>query len=171
MTTATLSHSLDPFLDYFDGLVADGKAQRVGNKTYQLDGFLRSNETNLRSYNGFGSHLVKVKTGAKDASDAAQTAALEEKERAKKRPRVDGDGEEEDEEEDRKKPPDMLAPVMDIVMNERLKSDLQNDPFSLYGMRSVCKLFKAKAESIASEKMKTLDLSITPLVNGTEQFG
>ena len=172
-TTATLSHRLDPFLHYFEGLVAEGKAQRSTSTVYKLDGYLRPNFTALRSYDGFGSHLIKVDDGAMEASDTSQTAEIEETERAKKRPRVNSDNDIDinEGEEDRKKPPDMSKEVMDIVMSERLKIDLQNDPLSLYCMRSVNKLFKKMADSIASEKMKTLTLSITPLVNGKERYG
>ena len=67
-----------------------------------------------------------------DVSDALQTK------RAKKRPRVKS-GVDED---DQKMPPDMTREVMDVVMNERLNVDLQNDPLSLYCMRSVSKLFR-----------------------------
>ena len=167
-TTATLSHPLDPFLNYFDKLVAEGKAQRCTSTVYKLDGYLRPNYTALESYSGFGRHLIKIEDGAMDVSDALQTTAIEEGERAKKRPRVNSNGVDED---DQKMPPDMTREVMDVVMNERLNADLQNDPLSLYCMRSVNKLFKNMAESIAAEKIKTLTLSITPLVNGKERYG
>ena len=167
-TTAILTHLLDPFLNYFDWLVAEGRAIRITRTKYHLDGYLRSNLTALQSYSGFDGHLIKVERGACKASDEAQTAELEERDsgtRAKKCRRLNGSIYSE------KLDPDSLEKVLNIAMNERLKLDLQNDPFSLYCMRSVCKIFKEKSESIASEKMKTLNLSITPLVNGTTQYG
>jgi hypothetical protein len=163
--TATLSHRLDPFLNYFDWRVAKGTAQCSSNTVYHLDGYLWHNLTAIRSYDGFGGHLIKVEQGAMDASDAAQTAVMEESGRAKKRPCVNYD-----DQIDRSKSFDMLNEVMDIAMDARLKSDLINDPLSLYCMRSVNKYFKKLAESIASEKIKTLNLSITPLVDGKEIY-
>ena len=65
----------------------------------------------------------------------------------------------------------ILEKVMNIVMGERLQIDLQDDFMSLYSMRCVCKTFKTVATTIAIEKLKTLDLSVTPLVNGFEQYG
>lgn len=65
----------------------------------------------------------------------------------------------------------MLEEVMGILLNERLHQDLQNDFLSLYSMRCSCKTFKRAATLIAKEKLKTLDLSVTPLVNGFEQYG
>ena len=65
----------------------------------------------------------------------------------------------------------MLEKVMGIVLGERLQLDLQDDFMSLYSMRCVCKAFKKVATTIATEKLKTLDFSVTPLVNGFEQYG
>eukprot|EP00956_Cyclotella_meneghiniana_P007849 scaffold10472_cov93-Cyclotella_meneghiniana.AAC.1 len=146
--------------------------------------------------------------GALEASDEAQTAELEMKPSATKKPRISNgstendskpsaaaiklinasnnnefDDDEEwtaddiaeiDEAIARKQSADlvsdMLEEVMGILLNERLHQ-LQNDFISLYSMRCVCKTFKRAATLIAKEKLKTLNLSVTPLVNGFEQYG
>mmetsp|Transcript_39858 Transcript_39858/g.72938 ORF Transcript_39858/g.72938 Transcript_39858/m.72938 type:complete len:506 (-) Transcript_39858:76-1593(-) len=162
-TIATISHRLDPFVRCLNNL--DG-AWPHNATVYHLNGYLRRNETALRSHDGFGGHLVKVEPGSREASDAAQAAELEkeESERESKRPRVNGDTRDTE-------PFNKLEEVMDILVKHRLQLDMQNEPVTLFCMRPVCKLFNKIATSIASKKVKTLDLSITPLVNGTGCYG
>ena len=160
-TIATLSHRLDPFVEYFDGLVAAGSAKPQGNMAYELDGYIRHNNSALRNHNGFGSHLVEVDKASLETSDQAYTAeqrAKEEaKEREKKRPRLLGKADQQFE---------LLEEALGIVQEVRLQEDLEVDPMSLYCMRSVCKLFKRIATDIGRSKANSLDISITPLVNG-----
>jgi hypothetical protein len=158
---ATLSHRLDPFVEYFDGLVAAGSAKPRGNMAYELDGYIRHNETALRNHTGFGSHLVEVDKASLEASDqsytADQRAKEEAEERNRKRPRLLGETDQQFA---------LLEEAMGIVQEVRLQKDLEVDPMSLYCMRSVCKLFKRIATDIGRTKANSLDLSITPLVNG-----
>lgn len=162
-TTATMSHRLDPFVRCLINL--DG-AWPHNATVYHLNGYLRTNETALRSHDGFGGHLVEVEPGSREASDAAQAVELEERERERdhKRPRVNGDTLDTE-------PFNKLEEVMDIVVKRRLQLDMQNEPVTLFCMRPVCKLFNKIATSIASKKVKTLDLSITPLVCGMGCYG
>lgn len=164
-TIAHLSHRLDPFLHYMDGLVEEGTARPQSASEYKIDGYLRPNVTLIRSHDGFGRHLVKVEDSELDASDAAQRAELEEQEargRAAKRPRKTEEGEEEDLNAE-----GLAAAAMDAVM----KHQFQDDPLTLFCLRQVNKSFKKSAESVASTKVKTLDITVTPLVNGTQRFG
>ena len=208
-TIATLTHQLDPFVEFLSTLIADGKATKLPHLVYRVDGFLRPTLTAFKSQNRFGNHLIKIEKGALEASDEAQTAELEMKPSATKKPRISNgstendskpsaaaiklinasnnnefDDDEEwtaddiaeiDEAIARKQSADlvsnMLEEVMGILLNERLHQDLQNDFISLYSMRCVCKTFKRAATLIAKEKLKTLNLSVTPLVNGFEQYG
>jgi hypothetical protein len=172
-TIANLSHRLDPFVQCMNGLVEEGKAWPYSASEYQISGYLRSNVTLLRSHNGFGRHLVKVESAEIDASDAAQAAELEEQEtisRAAKRPRKMEEAEDddglalEDVEE-------LSRAALDIVVKHRLKIDLQDDPLTLFCVRRVSKSMKKVAESIASTKAKTLDLTVTPLINGKQRYG
>ena len=157
VTIATISHLLDPFLNYFDWLVAEGKAQRVSSTEYHLDGHLRSNLTVLKSYGCFGGHLV-LEAGA--TTEIAGFDKIYSGVRAKKRCRLN--------ESNTKLCSELSEKALSIALNERLKLDVQHDPLSLYSMRSLNKEFKKLSESLASEKVKTLELSITLLVNGKD---
>jgi len=169
-TIATLSHPLDPFVRCLDCLVAQEKAWPLSATEYCLDGYLRANETFLCSQNGFGSHLIKVAREEREASDAAQVAALEEEEQSRrptKRPRrneSEGEGSSVLDAGD-------FAKAMDVALKQRLQIDLQDDPLTLFCMRRVCKSFKKIATLIASAKVKMLDLTVTPLVNGRQRYG
>jgi len=164
VTIATISHRLDPFVRCLNNL--DG-AWPHSATVWRITGYLRHVETALRSRDtGFGGHLVKVEPGSREASDAAQAAELEMVEWAKntnKRRRVNGDDQIGD-----TKPFIKLEEVICIVAKH---CNMQNDPLTLFCMRPVCKFFHKIATSIASMKVKALNLSITPLVNGTECYG
>lgn len=169
-TIAHLSHRLDPFVHYMNSLVAEGKAWPQSASEYQINGYLRPNLTNLRNHDGFGGHLVKFELADVTASDAAQRLELEEKEmnnRAAKCPRKS----EQSEQQDSVVISDLSSAAMDIVMKHRLKFDVQDDPLTLFCLTQVSKQFKKFAVSIISAKAKTLDLSVTPLVNGMQKFG
>jgi len=164
VTIATISHRLDPFVRCLNNL--DG-AWPHSSTVWRITGYLRPVETALHSRDtGFGGNLVKVEPGSREASDAAQAAELEMVERAKntnKRRRVNGDDQVGD-----TKPFIKLEEVICIVAKH---CNMHNDALTLFCMRPVCKLFHKIATSIASLKMKTLNLSITPLVNGTMCYG
>lgn len=163
-TIAHLSHRLDPFVHFMNGLVAEEKAWPQSASEYQINGYLRPNITLFRQHRGFGGHLVKVEQAELDASDAAQRAELEEQEaagRAAKRSRKTEEGEEED----------LTMAAMEIVMKHRLMFEVQDDPLTLFCLRRVSKSFKKFAESVASAKVKTLDITVTPLVHGKQRYG
>ena len=77
--TATLTHPLDPLIDYFQELCRQGKAISSSsgddgddNKTtYNLIGFLQEHVDLLQAHTGFGRHLVQVKYEALAASARA----------------------------------------------------------------------------------------------------
>ena len=168
-TIAHLSHRLDPFLHYMNGLALKEEAWPHSASEYKIDGYLRPNLTDLRSHYGFGGHLVKVEDSELGASDAAQLEEEEEKEaneRAAKRPRKTEEGEEEDLNTE-----GLSAAAMDVVMKHRLIFEVQDDPLTLFCLRQVSKSFKKFAESVASAKVKTLNITVTPLVNGMQRFG
>lgn len=168
MTIASMSHRLDPFVRCLNGLVSEEKAWPHSATEYHLDGYLRPNETVLRSHDGFGSHLIKVPKGEREASDAAQAAEAEEREdcsRAAKRRRGGEDA------SISALNANDFATAMHVVAKQWLQIELQNDPFALLCLRQVCKSFKKIATSIASTKVNMLDLSITPLVNGRQKYG
>ncbi len=168
-TIAHLSHRLDPFVQFLNGLVAEEKAWPQSASEYQVNGYLRPNISLFRQHRHFGGHLVKVEQAELDASDAAHRAELEEQEmnsRAAKRPRKT----EEDEEGDLTMEALSIA-AMEIVMKHRLMLEVQDDPLTLFCLRRVNKSFKKFAESIASAKVKTLDITVTPLVHGTQRYG
>ena len=58
--------------------------------------------------------------------------------------------------------------AINIILKHRY---LQHDHVTLFCMRPVCKLFKNIAISAALERIKTADLTVTPLVNGTMYYG
>ena len=104
-----------------------------------------------------------------DASDAAHRAELEEQEmnsRAAKRPRKTEEGEEEDLTME-----GLSVAAMDVVMKHRLIFEVQDDPLTLFCLRRVSKSFKKFAESVVSAKVKTLDITVTPLVHGKQRYG
>ncbi|KAL7527963.1 hypothetical protein ACHAWF_002381 [Thalassiosira exigua] len=171
-TVATMSHRLDPFVNCLNGLVEEGKAFPHSATVYNIDGYLRANWTALRSHGGFGSHLIKMEEGSLGASDAAQTAELEdERKPAAKRARVGKKSDDDDDNDTPLNDRQIFQNAMDIALKQRLEQDLQNDPMTLFCMRPVCKMFKNIATSIASKKAKALNLTITPLVDGREQYG
>ena len=168
-TIAHLSHRLDPFVQCMNGLVEEGKGWPQSASEYQINGYLRANKTLLRSHDGFGSHLVKVEDAEVDASDAAQAAELEEQEansRAAKRPRKTEEGD-----DGGLTVEDLSRAAMDVVMKHRLWIDLRDDPLTLFCLTQVSESFKKFADSVAAAKVKTLDLTATPLVNGMQRFG
>ena len=104
-----------------------------------------------------------------DASDAAQRAELEEQEaagRAAKRPRKAEECEEEDLTME-----GLSMAAMDVVMKHLLMFEVQDDPLTLFCLRQVSKSFKKFAESVVSAKVKTLDITVTPLVHGKQRYG
>ena len=62
-TIATLTHQLDPFVEFLSTLIADGKATKLPHLVYRVDGFLRPTLTAFKSQNRFGNHLIKIEKG------------------------------------------------------------------------------------------------------------
>ncbi|KAG7362776.1 hypothetical protein IV203_026136 [Nitzschia inconspicua] len=111
-SSAVLSHSLDPFVQYFEELCSQGLASRVNpeqvdessgdsngdspvfhpKRIYRLVGFLNDHGERLRQCSRFGYHLVKVSPVAMAASRRAHDRHVEqteELERHKKRKRIE----------------------------------------------------------------------------------
>jgi hypothetical protein len=184
VTTATISHRLDPFLAYFEArlanetawpdpflayfeaCLANETAWPQSETTYQLDGYLRQNMTDLHAQR-FGSHLLKVAPGALEASDAAYVQEEQERKdtntRATKRARIGSGGSTETF--------DRMEEAMDIAVLHRLQQDLEVDPLALHCMRQTSKMFHKTATAIAVRKIESLDLALTPLVDGMERHG
>jgi len=85
--TATLTHALDPMIDYFRELCRQGKAISSSsgddddNKTrYNLIGFLQEHVDLLQAHTGFGRHLVQVKYEALAASARAHERQVQQEE-------------------------------------------------------------------------------------------
>ena len=124
-TIAHLSHRLDQFLHFMDGLVENGTAWPQSASEYKIDGHLRPNLNDLRSHDGFGGHLIEFEDSELHTSDAAQRAEREEREaceRAAKRPRKTEEGVEEDLDTE-----GLAAAAMDAVM----KHQFLDDPLTL----------------------------------------
>jgi hypothetical protein len=64
---------------------------------------------------------------------------------------------------------DRLDEVINIALLHRLASDL--DPVSILCISRTCRMFLKKARQIASQRLRSARLSITPLVDGMEQHG
>jgi len=194
-TTATMSHPLSRFIDYFEKLKEEGKAhQDMSNPAmYRLEGYLRPNSTWMRNSSGFKRHLIKFDKSSMEASDAAQRAELETKPPAKK-PRTEEkssatksddpynfDGEDEldaemfaacEQVEKKIKGEEFnrtgLESVL-ILVGETM--ELKHDPLTLHVLRRTCKSAKVVAEGLAKQKLASLDLTITPLVDGRYRSG
>ena len=155
VTLATMSHQLDPFCNYFSQRLEEETAWPQSAFVYQLDGFLRPNLTNLRET--FKSHLISVSSDAIASSDRAQSEMQEECDT--KRPRIEH--------------PvlvfDRLEQVLDIVLLHYLERDL--DPISILCMSRTSRMFLRKARGIASQRLGSARLSITPMVDGMELHG
>jgi hypothetical protein len=152
VTLATISHQLDPFCNYFSQRCAEETARPQSAMVYKLGGFLRPNLTKLQE--NFSSHLITVSRKAVASSDRAQAKMQE---RIAKRVRIE-------------QPVfDRLEEVIDIALLHRLASDL--DPISILCMSRTCRMFLKKARQIASQRLRSTRLSITPLVDGMEQHG
>ncbi|EJK47275.1 hypothetical protein THAOC_34016, partial [Thalassiosira oceanica] len=61
-TTATLSHPLSRFTDYFDMLEEEGKAQQgfANPSMYQLEGYLRPNANSMITAVDLNANLIKI---------------------------------------------------------------------------------------------------------------
>ena len=193
-TTATMSHPLSRFINYFDRLQGEGKAhQDVANPAmYRIEGYLRPNLTSMRKSSGFKHHLISTDKASMEASDNAQRAELESKPPAKK-PRMEKPSavksddpynfDDDDEFDD-----EMIAACIQVENKQKgeefnktgLESvlrlvgetmELKHDPLALHVLRQTCKSAKLVAEELAKQKLASLDLTITPLVDGKYRAG
>lgn len=156
ITTATLTHpELAPFRQYFQQCIDNGTAWVRDRSSYDLNGFLRENQTKLRRQDNFGSHLVTIAAGALEASDAAQLQALEEP--PAKRPKTTG-----------LENTSLFEDTMNVVnLSGTFEEDL--DLFSIYNLRETSKFFRRMAMQIATNRLKTAKFYIMPLINGMIQ--
>ena len=189
-TVATLSHALDPFVNFMKELVACGFAaphavEEENNHDsvleYRLEGYLRTNksvmENAVRKSNHFGNHLYKPFTLEElQKSDEAQRVEMEaalavekeEEERKKKRRRMlSSDGSIADEGATLHQiiPVEQLETVLDIVRKNEIcasSSVLQITPMTLHCMTVASESLRTVAMKIAAQIMKTLDLVVQP---------
>ena len=155
-TVASLTHMLDPFVNYFEKRVQEGTATLMviptGTKnkkdtscrTYQLNGYLRKNRTMMTTGNDcpFGLHLVQVSPGAMDKSNTAQRRELE-----KKRPISK-----------------LVEEALEICRKHRLGSDL--DIVDIAHLRLTSKAAGKIAARLATERMKAIRLDCLVMVDG-----
>jgi hypothetical protein len=159
VTTATLSHpELAPFQRYFQERVNQETAWVRDRSSYELNGFIRENQTKLRTQQYFGSHLVTVANGALEASDAAQREQLEEA-RPAKRPKTSSATD-----------VDVLEKAMTIVLRDKSLGE-ELDLFSLYCLRQTSRFFRSMAMEIATSRLKAAKFYIIPLTDGMEKSG
>lgn len=149
-TIAILSHALDPFVQYFEHLAEEGLARRLSWNTYIINDYLKRFEDGIRSYDGFGSHLVVVKEGSRESSLEAHKSELENNEtREIERRRIKDIG---------GIHKSLFEKVADIVLNQPM---IQGDLVALDSLSKSCKFFRDEVTSIATRKMETLKLSAT----------
>jgi len=194
-TTATISHPLSRFVNYLGRLQDEGKAhQDMHNPAmYRIDGYLRPNLTSMRKGSGFKPHLISTSESSMEASDSAQRAELEAKPPAKK-PRTEkssaakSDDPYNFDDDDDEFEAEMVAACVQVENRKKgeefnrtgLKSvlrlvgetmELKHDPLTLHVLRRTCKSAKIVAEELAKQKLASLDLTLTPLVDGRYRAG
>ena len=147
--TAALSHALDPFARFFDGLAA---ASGDGPRRYRLAGLLSEHRDALERR--FGAHLVSVARRALAASRRACEQELErdDAERAAKRRRIAGEA----------APVDLLETALEICCNHALRNHL--DVADIAWMRTTCKSMGRVAARLARERMRSLTLSYSTYI-------
>jgi hypothetical protein len=153
----TLSHQLDPFCKIFLQRCVEDTAWPQSTMSYELDGFLRENRTQIRQalkqY-----HLIEVASGALAASDLVQSEQMEEETRAANRARI----------EQHQAILDESGTLEEVLSNE-LGGYL--DFISLYCMSRVSHKFHKGAKRIVSERLRTAKFSIIPRIDGMKQNG
>jgi hypothetical protein len=148
-SVAILSFRLDPFVTYFDSRVNDGSATCKTPFYYELQGYIRENLNKLKHQTIFGSHLVKVALGALRESDIVQRLVLEKRHCHQNHAT---------------KSFDRLEEVLQICHLHRLGDDL--DVLSIHCMQRTNNVFRRVANSIAQQRMKGTQFSVTALVDG-----
>lgn len=154
--TAVLSHELDPFVQYFDGLCHTGLARQCAPMRYELTGYLHDHFDKLQATAKFGSHLIKVSASALAASKRAHEHQVEKDElerEAKKRktqgPEADGD---------------VLSRIMEICRSQNLQDHL--DLAEIAWLRLSCKTMAKTAAKMARSRLQQVRLSYSVLVDG-----
>jgi hypothetical protein len=166
---ATLSHALDPFVNYFVSLCKEGLASPCAyddddddDKTrYYLTGYLHIHLEKMHKEAPFPSHLIKVSRNAVDASKRVQERYMEYQEESKRQAKK------------RKmqlQDPFSNMPLLDSVLdicynNQTLQHHL--DLADIGWMRTSCKVMAKYAARLASLRMKQIRLSYSVLGNPT----
>lgn len=153
---ASISHELNPFLRYFDGLCDQGKAARLdstddgSSKCYHLTGFLQAQTEELQK-SFIPTHLVKVSPDALAASRRAhqQQTDHSEVERVAKRQKAQGSSVD----------MNLLESAMEIACNHCLPEHL--DVVDIAWMRLSCKPLAKFASKMAHARLEQTPLEYT----------
>ena len=152
-TIAVLSKRKESLDVYFMCRVAQGTAFEKSPFYYELDGYIRENLAKICRHEGFFPEAIAIAVGALASSDAAQKEELTNlrKEQLRSRQKRNFEG-------------DLFERSLEIARLHRLSSDL--DVLDVYCMRQASKAFGRVAARIANSMMRSLDLHVTPFVDG-----
>lgn len=159
VAVASVSHKLDPFVNYFEGLCREGFAKKSDSNElcFELNGFLKEHVDKMEQSVPFGMHLVKVTPEALAASQRAHKRHLEQEELIQQAKR-------------RKLQANvsvnlsLLEQVLQICYDHSLSDHL--DIAEIAWMRLSCKAMARVAAQMAKARMHSLKLSYSILLNG-----
>lgn len=152
-TIAVLSKRKESLEVYFMCRVAQGSAFEKSPFYYELNGYIRENLAKICRHEGFFPEAIAIAVGALASSDASQKEELMHLRAEKLRSR-----------HKRKLDLGLLETALEIARLHRLSSDL--DVLDVYCMRQTSKVFGKIAARIATSKMLSLNLHVTPFVDG-----
>lgn len=152
-TIAVLSKRKESLEVYFACCVAQGTAFEKSPFYFELNGYIRENLAKICRHEGFFPEAIAIAVGALASSDASQKEELtrlrQEQLRSKHRRTLDAD---------------LLENSLEIARLHRLSSDL--DVLDVYCMRQASKVLGRVAARIANTKMRSLNVHVTPYVDG-----
>ncbi len=175
-TVATLSYRLDPFTNYFNQCVKEGRGVWKSPLYCELKGFLRENLHRLWHHQRyFGGHLVKTAIGALEASDKAQKSRLEEAHLRRALRRHGNTFKTEFGTTNAETKPgsyqdfNKLEMVLEICRLWGLEANL--DVLSIDCMLRTSHVFRKVAIPMAQKRLRECKLVVTPLVDGHVKSG
>lgn len=148
------SRSCEMYEVYFRCRVEQGTAYERSPLYYELDGYVRENLTKIRLHNLNEADQVVVALGALELSDQSQRREMIEEELARSSRNNSNDA----------PSLQLQEAALEIACQWRLVDDL--DFLSLYFMRKVNNAFRRVAQDMIERKMKTIQLAVTPYVDG-----
>lgn len=152
-TIAVLSKRKESLVVYFMGRVAQGSCWEKSLLYYELDGYIRENLATICQHEGFFPEAIAIAVGALALSDASQKDELIKLRLETMRLR-----------HTRKVDVVLLEAAIEIARLHRLTCDL--DVLDVYCMRQTCKVLGRIAARMAKSKMRSLNLHVTPFVDG-----